>query len=369
MAVRYLNKLSQVRQLSEEELRILTPVEKKFKFRTNEYYLSLIDWDDPDDPIRKMVIPSLDELDSWGDIDVSKESEYTKLRGMQHKYPDTALLLTVNVCGTFCRFCFRKRLFRNDNKETMSPDISDNIDYIKKHSEITNVLLTGGDPLILSTHKLARIVSELRKIEHVKIIRIGSKIPASNPYRIIDDPTLLEMIRKYSLPDRKIYIITDFNHPRELTPVSIEALDMLQNAGAILSNQTPLMRGVNDTPDVLARLLKELSFVGNTPYYVFQVRPTIGNKPFAIPIVETYKIFQNAIAQVSGLAKRVRLIMSHFTGKIEILAVTGDDIILRYHRAAKRSNEGRIMVFEAKPDAYWFDDLGEEKYSIHSNSK
>ncbi len=361
MAIHYLNKLSQIPQLSKEELENLAPVEEKFRFRTNEYYLSLIDWDDPNDPIRKIVIPSPDELESWGDIDASKEYQYTKLRGMQHKYPDTALLLAVNVCGTFCRFCFRKRLFFKGSMETLAPDISDDIDYIREHSEITNVLVTGGDPLILATHKLEHIVSELRKIEHVKIIRIGSKMPATNPYRILDDPTLPEMIRKYSLPDKKIYIITHFNHPRELTPVAIEALDMLRNAGAILSNQTPLMRGVNDDPDVLADLLKKLSFVGNAPYYVFQVRPTVGNKPFAMPIVETYEVFQKAIAQVSGLAKRTRLIMSHFTGKLEILAIADDSIILRYHRAADRSDEGRIMLFEAKPDAYWLDDLGEER--------
>jgi len=361
MAIYYLNKLSQVTQLSGEKLEKLVPVEEKFKFRANKYYLSLIDWDDPNDPIRKIVIPSCDELESWGDIDASKEFQYTKLRGIQHKYPDTALLLVVNVCGTFCRFCFRKRLFYKESMETLSPDISDNLNYIREHCEITNVLLTGSDPLILATHKLGNIISELRKIEHVKIIRIGSKMPATNPYRILDDPTLPEMLRKYSLPEKKIYIITHFNHPRELTPAAIEALDILRNSGAILSNQTPLMRGINDNPDVLAKLLQKLSFIGNAPYYVFQVRPTIGNKPFAMPIVETYEIFQKAIAQVSGLAKRVKLIMSHFTGKLEIMAIADDSIILRYHRAAERSNEGRIMVFEAKPDAYWLDDLGEER--------
>jgi len=361
MSVHYLRELSQVPQLSEEELKKLKPVEEKYKFRTNDYYLSLINWDDPNDPIRKIVIPSIEELEPWGNVDASEEYQYTKLRGIQHKYPDTALLLAVNVCGTFCRFCFRKRLFFKDNLETITPDISENIAYIKEHSEITNVLLTGGDPLILSTHKLTKIISELRKIEHIKIIRIGTKIPASNPYRILDDPTLLEMIHEYSLPDKKIYVITDFNHPRELTAEAVKSLNLLLDAGAILSNQTPLLKGINDDPDVLAELLKKLSFIGDTPYYVFQVRPTVGNKPFAIPIVKSYDIFQRAIAQTSGLAKRVRLIMSHFTGKIEIMAVADGDIILRYHRAANRSDEGRIMVFDAKPDAYWLDDLGEEK--------
>ncbi len=346
-----------MRQFNAEELQKLREVEEKYKFRTNEYYLSLIDWDDPDDPIRKIAVPTVEELENWGDVDASLESRYTKLRGIQHKYPDTALLLIVNVCGTFCRFCFRKRLFFKENVETISPDISDNIEYIKQHSEITNVLLTGGDPLVLSTSKLEKIISKLREIEHIKIIRIGSKIPASNPYRITEDPTLLEMIRGYSFPRKKIYIITQFNHPRELTEIAVEALDKLRDAGAILSNQTPLMRGINDNPDVLSELLRKLSFVGNPPYYIFQMRPTVGNKPFAIPLVKSYEIFQQALAQVSGLAKRTRLIMSHSTGKIEIMAVTEGKIILRYHRAAQRENEGRVMIYRANPDAYWLDDL------------
>ena len=357
MSVRYLTSLSQVRQLDADEIKRLSEVEKKYKFRTNEYYLSLINWDDPNDPIRKIAIPSPEELEDWGSIDASQESKYTRMRGIQHKYPDTALLLAVNVCGTFCRFCFRKRLFFKENLETISPDISDNIDYIRKHPEITNVLLTGGDPFILSTQKLERIISQIREIEHIQIVRIGSKIPASNPYRIVEDPSLLEMISKYSSPRKRIYIITQFNHPRELTDVAIEALDKMLGAGAILSNQTPLMRGINDDPDVLAELLKKLSFVGNPPYYVFQVRPTIGNKPFAIPLVETYRIFQQALSKISGLAKRTRLIMSHATGKIEIMAVADGKIVLRYHRAANREDEGRIMIYPAKPDAYWLEDL------------
>ncbi len=363
MRVKYLTKLSQVEQFSPEELKKLQKVEKKYRFRTNTYYLSLINWDDPDDPIRKIAIPQLEELEEWGSVDASHEADYTKMQGLQHKYPDTALFLVTNVCGTYCRFCFRKRLFFDHNEETLRPDISEDIEYIRSHPEITNVLLTGGDPLILSTPQLEKIISQLREIDHVKIIRIGSKIPASNPYRILDDPSLLEMISKYSFPDRRIYVITQFNHPRELTDVAIEALDKLRRAGAELANQTPLMRGINDKPEVLKELFQKLSFVGNPPYYVFQVRPTVGNKPFAVPIVEGFKIFQRAIADVSGLAKRARFVMSHHTGKIEIMGLFDNKLVLRRHRTAKREDECMIMVYEAKPDAYWLEDLGEPLYT------
>lgn len=367
MRVKYVTKLHQVEQLSPDELEKLQEVEEKYRFRTNTYYLSLINWDDPNDPIRKIAIPSQEELEDWGSVDASHEIDYTKMRGLQHKYPDTALFLVTNVCGTYCRFCYRKRLFFNDNRETLIPDIGENIEYIRNHPEITNVLLTGGDPLILSTPRLENIISQLSEINHVRIIRIGSKIPASNPYRILNDPSLLEMISKYSKPDRRIYVITQFNHPRELTDVAVKALDELRKAGVELANQLPLMRGINDKPDVLKELFQKLSFVGNPPYYVFQMRPTIGNKPFVVPIVEGYKIFQRAIADVSGLAKRARFVMSHHTGKIEIMGMFDDKLILRRHRTVKCKDKYMIMIFKAKSDAYWLDDLGEPLYIYNSS--
>ncbi|MCD6384371.1 KamA family radical SAM protein, partial [Candidatus Sumerlaeota bacterium] len=225
------------------------------------------------------------------------------------------------------------------------------------HPEITNVLLTGGEPLLLSTHKLERLISALREIEHVGIIRIGTKIPVFNPYRILEDPSLPEMISKYSRPDKRIYIVVQINHPREITDVAIQGIAQLFNAGAVLVNQTPLIRGINDDPDVLAELFRKLSFIGVSPYYVFQCRPTLGNKPYAVPLVEGYKIFEKAKTKVSGLAKRARYSMSHSSGKIEILGIDTEYIYLRYHRAAQPKNRSRFVIAERDDTAYWFDDL------------
>lgn len=194
---RYCKKLSLISDIPEKELASLENVENKFAFRSNEYYLSLIDWDDPDDPIRRIVIPSPEELEDWGRLDASEEVDYTVAPGLQHKYDQTAVLLVSDQCGGFCRFCFRKRLFMEMGRE-MIKDISRDMEYIKKNPQITNVLITGGDPLFHSTKRLSRIISELREIDHIRIIRIGSKIPAYNPYRIINDPSLLEMIRTFS---------------------------------------------------------------------------------------------------------------------------------------------------------------------------
>ena len=180
-----------------------------------------------------------------------RRSSYTVLKGLEHKYPDTGLLLVNNVCGAYCRFCFRKRLFTEDNDE-VTHDISEAVEYIRRHPEINNILLTGGDPLIMSTGKLEAIIRQIRAIDHVRIIRIGSKMPAFDPYRIVRDASLLEMLGRYSTRDKKIYVMAHFNHPRELTDIAIEALVMLQKAGVAIVNQSPMIRGVNDDPAVIA---------------------------------------------------------------------------------------------------------------------
>jgi KamA family protein len=341
--------------LDPAEKKALAAVTARFAFRANDYYLSLIDWADPNDPIRRLIIPSLDELDESGKLDPSDEQSYTILPGLEHKYNSTALLLVSNVCEGICRYCFRKRVFIDPQKE-MVHDFSAAMDYITTHKEITNVLLTGGDPLALSTDRLEAIISRLRQIEHVQVIRIGSRMPVFNPYRILDDPTLTEMIEKYSLADRKIYVMTHFSHPRELTETALEGVMKLQKAGAILTNQCPLIRGVNDTPEVLAELLRRTAFAGIVPYYVFQCRPALGNAAYSVPIEEGYAIVEAAKSRISGLAKRLRFVMSHSTGKIEIVGADGQSVFLKYHRAAEEDDSSRVVVCKSNPAACWLDD-------------
>lgn len=352
---RYINKLGQVGELSEEERRQLAPVAEKFAFRTNDYYQSLINWDDPDDPIRRIVMPDIQELDEFGEMDASDEMSYTVLKGLEHKYGDTALLLVNNVCGAYCRFCFRKRLFTDGNDEVTN-DITDAVAYIKQHTEINNVLLTGGDPLIMSTGKLRQIIKQLREIDHVRIIRIGTKMTAFDPYRILNDPSLLEMLSEYSLPDKKIFVMAHFNHPRELTEPALKGLQLLQKAGAITVNQSPLIRGVNDKPEIIAELFGTLSFNGVVPYYLFLCRPTLGNEPYVVPVERALEIFEEARRRLAGLAKQARLCMSHRTGKIEVVGKLDNKIVFRYHRAPNPLDCGRIMVFDSDSSAGWLDD-------------
>ncbi|RLB20726.1 MAG: hypothetical protein DRG71_09305 [Deltaproteobacteria bacterium] len=250
-----------------------------------------------------------------------------------------------------------------DNQDAI-PDLSAAMNYLRDHKEINNVLLSGGDPLVLPTTYLKRILAQIYRMEHIKFVRIGTKIPVYNPYRILEDPSLSDLVSRFSKSERKLYIITDINHPRELTPQALSALNQLMKNGAILANQTPILKGINDSKDILIELFNKLTAVGIPPYYVFQCRPTVGNADFAIPIEKGYRMFEEAKAAVSGLAKRARFIISHTTGKVEVAALTDEYIIFKYHNAAHQENDSRVMIFRRNPEALWLDDYVEEVVSF-----
>ena len=354
--VKYVRDIAKVESIPQAERERLTEVAKRYVFRANDYYLGLIDWNDPADPIKQLIIPRGEELADWGALDASNEARYTIAKGVQHKYPHTVLLLCNEVCGAYCRYCFRKRLFMDENDE-VTKDVSAGIEYIRNTPAVTNVLLTGGDPLIMSTRRLVEIFEALRAIPHVRIIRIGSKMPAFDPWRMLKDQELQAAFRKYSTPTKRIYLMAHFDHPRELTEPAIEGIDAFIKSGVICVNQCPLVRGVNDDPQVLSTLYRQLSWIGCPPYYLFQGRPTAGNEPYEVPIVRGWYIFREALRYGSGLARRARFVMSHETGKIEILAVDEQHIYLRYHRARHDKDRGRFMIFKRNDDAYWLDHL------------
>lgn len=361
MPAKYITNLDKIANLTEGEKESLKHVAKKFVFRINDYYLSLIDWSDPDDPLRKLVIPDSSELLEYGRWDASDEDTNYVVKGCQHKYKTTALLIVSEVCGAYCRFCFRKRLFRSDVEEAMS-DVREGLDYIERTPEINNVLLTGGDPLTLATNKLRMIIERLRLIEHVKIIRIGSKMLVFNPMRIYEDQELLDLIRQNSTEEKRIYIMAHVNHPREITKEARKCFKALHDAGAIVVNQTPVLKGINDDPAVLGQLLDQLSWAGVTPYYFFVNRPVAGNSGFVLTLEEVYRIVEQAKSRTSGLGKRVKLCMSHTSGKIEILAVENGKAYLKYHQS-RNGEYGEFLILDCPKDATWFDDLpGNEQY-------
>ena len=357
---RYLTKLDHISELTEESKKHLQPVTEKFVFRSNTYYNGLIDWSNPEDPIRKIVIPSVEELSEYGQLDASLDKQNQVADGMEHKYPDSALLLVNSVCGAYCRYCFRKRIFMSGNDE-VSTDMTDAIAYIKKHPEINNVILSGGDPLILSTNKIEKIIAPLREIDHVNTIRIGTKMVAFNPYRILNDKKFHAMVKKYSTKEKRLYIMSQFTHPRELTDVAVNGINLLYELGARVLNQTPILKGINDRVETINQLFNKLASVGVQPYTILICRPEEGNLGFSIPIEKALDIFTKAKANCSGLARTARLIMVPPLGKLEILGVKDDQILFKIHRPTDFSSEGKIISFKRNPEAFWWSDFEETK--------
>jgi KamA family protein len=335
----------------------LKKIIKRHPMRITKYYMSLIDWDDPNDPIKKMAVPSLDELDLSGSYDTSGEKENTKLPGLQHKYSQTALILSTSKCAMYCRHCFRKRLVGLESGEILKR-FQYAVKYIKKHPEINNVLVSGGDPFILSTNLIYKLVHNLLAIEHLKFVRFGTRIPVTFPQRIYEDQKLLDLISHYSTSERRILVVTQFNHPKEITPESKKAVSELIRSGAILNNQAILLREVNDNPKVLAKLQDDLVSIGVNPYYLFQCRPVRRVKRnFAVPLYRGYRIVEDAKARLSGPSKRFKYIMSHRTGKIEVVGIMGNEIYFKQHQSKNPKKIGTFFKRELNHTATWLDEL------------
>ncbi|MBW1847408.1 MAG: KamA family radical SAM protein [Deltaproteobacteria bacterium] len=325
------------------------------------YYASLINKNDPNDPIREMIVPSTAELDLSGTYDTSGEKFNTVLTGVQHKYKQTALILSTNRCTAYCRFCFRKRLVGKPSHEIIE-QFKEAVKYVSDHEEITNVLISGGDPFILDTKIIKFFLDELADIDHLDFIRFGTRVPVVFPQRIIEDDVLVRMLSEYSEKQRQIFIVTHFNHPNELTAEAKTAVLTLRKAGLVINNQTVLFKGVNSNPETLAELMHKLLRMGINPYYVFQCRPVKRvKKHFQIPLVQAVEIVEKARSYLDGHGKRFRFIMSHKTGKIEIIGIIGDKIYLKYHQAKDPKNMGRFFKRKINPHAGWLDELESDR--------
>lgn len=342
--------------LSMEEKKQLEKVVESHPMRVTGYYMSLIEWDDPDDPIRKMAIPSTEELSLEGIYDTSGEAENTKLPGLQHKYSETALILATSKCATYCRHCFRKRIVGLSSTEIVER-FEEVVHYIREHPEIDNVLVSGGDPLVLSNRAIEYFLSALTKISHIRFIRFGSRTPVTFPSRF-EDKELLAILKKYSLSRKRLYVVTQFNHPREITEQSTAAVSSLIQSGVLVSNQTVLLNGVNSCPETLADLMTKLVSIGISPYYVFQCRPVKRVKHyFQVPLLKGTDIVEKAKARCNGHSKRFKYVMSHKSGKVEILGIMDDHIYFKYHQAKNRENLGRLFRLRIDEKAGWLDDF------------
>jgi len=268
---------------------------KKYPMRINPYYFSLIE--SKDDSIWKQCIPESRELtDPQGLEDPLHEDVDSPVLGLTHRYPDRVLLLVSNQCAMYCRFCTRKRNVGDPFKRITKDQIMRGINYIKEHKEVRDVVLSGGDPLLLKDSTIEWILKELRRIKHLEIIRIGTRVPCTLPQRIT--PELCEMLKKY----HPLYINTHFNHPREITQAAKKACEMLANSGIPLGCQTVLLKGVNDSPEVMKELMHKLLQMRVKPYYIYQCDLTRGVNHFRTKVDAGLEVICALRGHTSGLA-------------------------------------------------------------------
>ena len=283
-------KLAQILDVDVEEIK---RVHKEFPLRSNPYYLGLIE--EKGDPIWKQVIPDIHEILGDGFEDPLAEEEQSPLPNLVHRYPDRVLFYVSYMCSIYCRFCTRKRKV-GDPTSVSDKAIEMALEYIRQHNKVRDVIVSGGDPLMLADEKIESILRKLRAIEHVEIIRIGSRVPVTLPQRIT--PELYDMLKKY----HPLYLNTHFNHPREITPESKKACEMLADAGISLGNQTVLLRGVNDDAAVMKKLMQKLLTIRVRPYYIYQADLVTGTEHFRTSFQKGLEIIDALRGHTSGLA-------------------------------------------------------------------
>jgi lysine 2,3-aminomutase len=273
-------------------------VTQKFPLSITPYYFCLINQDDPYDPVRKQALPAFDEIALEGILseDPLEEERDSVVAGLVHRYPDRVLMVITDICPMFCRHCTRKREWRHGRWVRKPEDIARMIDYIRAHDHIRDVILSGGDPLTLSTRHLEDILHQIRSIEHVEIIRIGSRVPVVLPQRIDDD--LCEMLAKYN----PIWMNTHFNHEHELTDEARAACDRILRHGIPVNNQSVLLAGVNDSVEDQKNLCHGLLKARVRPYYLFQADEVEGTEHLRTSVEKGLKIIEGLRGHTSGLA-------------------------------------------------------------------
>ncbi len=306
--------------------------------------------------LKYIVEPSLEEFKSPGNLDTSGEHDNTVLPGLQHKYARTAMLLVTDRCASYCRYCFRKRLVSKDSDE-VATDFARIAQYIEDHAEITNVLISGGDPFVLSTSRLDKILDYLLPIPHLTSIRFGTKIVAYEPKRL-EDPALVSLFQRIHEAGKAAVVVTHFDHIGEISVDAECSVRALRAVGVQFLNQSVLLAKVNDDAEILAATFAKCHQMGIRPYYLFQGRPVKGASHFQVSLRRGLEIARGINQRLSGIQKTFKYIMSHYTGKIEILDLGADGrVYMRYHQNKAPEKIGRIFSRWYLEGACWLDDL------------
>jgi lysine 2,3-aminomutase len=340
-----LEQLEQVVNLTDQEREGIKHSLKFLRMAITPYYASLMDPDDPNCPVRKQAVPTSKELHiSDGEmVDPLHEDVDSPTKGLTHRYPDRVLFLVTDQCAMYCRHCTRRRFAGEMDAPLVQQYIEAAIDYIKQNKKVRDVLISGGDPLTLSDEKLEEIISKLRAIEHVEIIRIGTRAPVVLPMRITE--SLVQMLKKY----HPIWLNTHFNHPKEFTEDSKKALAMLADAGIPLGNQAVLLRGINDCPKTMKKLVHELVKNRVRPYYIYQCDLSRGLSHFRTSVAKGIEIIEYLRGHTSGFAVPTYVIDAPGGGgKIPVgpqylISMGEGKVILRNY-------EGGIFVYQEPTD-------------------
>ena len=297
-SIKTLDQLSHFIHLSDNEIRPVQGFNNSLPIRITPYYLSLIDTDNPEQPLRRSVIPVFDEfLVSPGEAsDPLSEENNSPVPNLVHRYPDRVLFLVTGFCSTYCRYCTRSHMVAKDKCHIGIKAWEPGLQYIREHKEVRDVLISGGDPLTMPDPHIEYLLSHLRAIPHVEIIRIGTKVPAVLPQRITR--SLVNIMRKY----HPLFLSIHFTHPDELTPEVKDACERLSNAGIPLGSQTVLLKGINDEVAVMKKLMHGLLMNRVRPYYMYQCDPILGSAHFRTPIEKGLEIIRGLRGHTSGYA-------------------------------------------------------------------
>ena len=339
-----------------EALLPLTPEEregvlltgKKLALAITPYFFNLIDRNNPRCPIRRQVVPRLDEALTAPDelADPCGENEHTVVPGLVHRYPDRVLFLVTDRCASYCRYCTRSRLVSGVGEQHLETDFDAALRYIREHTEVRDVLLSGGDPLLLSDERLEHLLSQLRAIAHVEFLRIGTRIPIFLPQRVT--PELCAMLKKF----HPLWMSIHTNHPREITAQSRAACERLADAGIPLGNQTVLLRGVNDDPVVMKSLVHKLLTMRVRPYYIYQCDLVRGTSHFRTPVRQGIEIIESLRGHTTGYAVPQYVIDApHGGGKIPVNPATV--VAHDEKRILLQNYEGRLCEYPESGDVAW----------------
>lgn len=290
------NVLDKIIRLNDFEKVAIKKVEKKFRWSISPYYLSLMDYSDVNCPIRKQAIPQIEELNKVGKLDPMSEEYTSPVEGITRRYPDRIIINVTNHCATFCRHCQRRRNIGSKDGALSKDKLEACFDYVRNNPEIRDVLITGGDPFCFKDEAIVWILTQLKKIKSVEIIRIGTRTLVTMPQRITDD--LCEKLSQF----KPLYINTQFNSPVEITQDTFEACDKLIRAGVVLGNQSVLLKNINDDTNKLKKLNQELLKLRVRPYYLFHPKDVLGTRHFYVKIKDGIKIVEKLRGETSGLA-------------------------------------------------------------------